>query len=487
MRGDQTGAELCPRLRGIENHHQAPSRVVGLHGQPFARSRRRIYQPGETVFPTPDFAQHPIAQPQDVHGHHPRNLLSEHPHGNSRFILTGAMIARVQPLTSTRAVRGPFDYRLRVDQTHVEIGSLLRVPFGGRRTFGVVVDLAEHSDLAPERLAEPDAVLAIGVPADLLTLAHWMEHEYCSTFSRAVSLVLAPGATTGARPKRSLVAELTPAGSHALANGANLTERQRTLLLDLQRRGPTVAAELGTPGLRRLENRGLVSLASQVMRRRPPRHQLTSTSSTPPVLNPEQQQALAPILSALQARTDGPREFLLHGVTGSGKTEIYLEAVQATLAAGAGAIVLVPEISLTPQALARFQARLGDVVAVMHSGMSEGARHDEWLRLRSGEARVCVGPRSAVFAPLARIGLIVVDEEHEGSYKHEGDPRYDARTVAEHRAVRAWRRAARGQRHPSAGERSVAAAAAPARPDRRAPAPAGGDPRHARRAPSAAS
>ena len=97
-------------------------------------------------------------------------------------------------------------------------------------------------------------------------------------------------------------------------------------------------------------------------------------------------------------------------------------------------IILVPEIALTPQALARFQARFGDVVAVMHSGMSDGKRHDEWLRLARGEARVCVGPRSAVFAPLADIGLIVVDEEHESSYKHESDPRYDARTVARQRA-----------------------------------------------------
>jgi primosomal protein N' (replication factor Y) len=108
--------------------------------------------------------------------------------------------------------------------------------------------------------------------------------------------------------------------------------------------------------------------------------------------------------------------------------------VEATLAAGRSAIVLVPEIALTPQALQRFEARFGDVVAVLHSALGQGERYDEWQRLIRGEARVCVGPRSAVFAPLSDIGLIVVDEEHEGSYKHEGDPRYDARTVAEHRA-----------------------------------------------------
>ena len=350
------------------------------------------------------------------------------------MLLREPLIARVEPLTSTRAVRGPFDYRLREDQAHVEVGSLLRVPFGGRKTFGIVVDLAERSELAPERLAEPDAVLPVGIPADLLSLARWLAREYCSTFARALSLVLAPGARTGARPKRALVAELTGEGTRALSAGDALTERQRTLLADLQRRGPTVAAELGTPALRRLETRGLVSLAPRAMRRRPAQHHLSSVSSSPPTLNQEQGHALEAILGALRGDRNRPREFLLHGVTGSGKTEIFLQAVSATLAAGASAIVLVPEISLTPQALARFQARLGDVVAVMHSGMSEGARHDEWLRLCRGEAGVCVGPRSAVFAPLSRIGLVIVDEEHEGSYKHEGDPRYDARTVAEHRA-----------------------------------------------------
>ena len=340
-------------------------------------------------------------------------------------------IARVEPLTLTRAVRGPFDYRLRPEQSDVAVGALLRIPFGRRTTLGVVLGLATESEIAPERLAEPDAVLPPGVPADLVELAGWIAEQYCSTPARALTLVLPPGAAGGARRRRVLVAELTDAGAQALGDGATLTDRQRSALEALERDGPAVAATLGTPTLRRLETRGLVQLESSTRARRPASVAIGRRLDGAPELTGEQRDALDAVLTA---GGDAPRRFLLHGVTGSGKTEVYLRAVQETLAAGRGAIVLVPEIALTPQTVGRFQARFGDVVAVLHSGLGQGERRDEWLRLRSGEARVCVGPRSAVFAPLADIGLIVVDEEHDASYKHEGDPRYDARTVAVRRA-----------------------------------------------------
>ena len=342
-------------------------------------------------------------------------------------------IARVEPLTLTRAVRGPFDYRLRPEQSDVGVGSLLRVTFNHRTTLAVVLELATESELAPERLAEPDAVVPPGVPADLVALAGWIAREYCSTRARALTLVLPPG-TTGrvVSRKRALVAELTSAGARALRGEGPLNDRQRVVLEALERDGPTVAAALGTPMLRRLERRGLVAMALSDQRRRPASTVIGRRLAGAPALTGEQQAALDAVLGALRAGAGG--RFLLHGVTGSGKTEVYLRAVQETLAAGRGAIVLVPEIGLTPQTVGRFQARFGDVVAVLHSGLGLGERHDEWLRLHSGEARVCVGPRSAVFAPLADVGLIVVDEEHDASYKHEGDPRYDARSVAFRRA-----------------------------------------------------
>jgi primosomal protein N' (replication factor Y) len=152
----------------------------------------------------------------------------------------------------------------------------------------------------------------------------------------------------------------------------------------------------------------------------------------PASLSESQQGALARIVEQLDAGESA--NFLLYGATGSGKTEVYLQACAAALARGRGAIVLVPEIALTPQALGRFRARFGDRIAVLHSALTEAERRDERARIARGEAPIVLGARSAVFAPVARLGVICVDEEHDPSYKQESDPRYDARTVAAKRA-----------------------------------------------------
>jgi primosomal protein N' (replication factor Y) (superfamily II helicase) len=352
-------------------------------------------------------------------------------------------IAKVEPLTTARALRGPFDYRLPPEMADLKVGSVVRVPFGHRRrTLGVVVELAETSALPPERLAEPLEALEAGVPPELVRLGLWAAREYCSTPARGLGLVLPPGTGSGGqrvRKRTELRAELTAAGEEALAGGGRLGARQRAALEAL-RTGEMSASELAAAVgadrgvLRRLEERGLIATRDSRLRRRPQEVEVGAAGGRPELLA-EQERAVAEIVAALDGEADAPRELLLHGVTGSGKTEVYLAAVEAALAQGRGAIVLVPEIGLAPQAVARFRARLGDRVAVLHSALSGGERYDEWLRLREGEASVCVGPRSAVFAPVHDIGLIAIDEEHDPSYKQEGDPSYDARTVARRRAA----------------------------------------------------
>jgi primosomal protein N' (replication factor Y) len=356
------------------------------------------------------------------------------------------VIAKVEPLTPARALRGPFDYRLPSGMEGVEVGSMLVVPFGRQRLLGVVVGLADRSDVPPERLVEPLKALGRGVPAELVRLGLWVAEEYCSTPARGLALVLPPGTGTGRAPpvgiRRALVAELTAAG-RAAAEGADgfgrLGERQRAAL-DALAAGPLPAASVardiggGHSTLRSLEGRGLVALVSTEQRRRPQIEGVGAIGAATAPLTDAQRAALGTIEERLDG---GGGRLLLHGVTGSGKTEVYLQAVSAALARGRSAIVLVPEIALTPQTAGRFERRFGDEVAILHSKLSAGERHDEWLRLRRGEARVCIGPRSAVFAPVRDLGLVVVDEEHDGSYKQEGDPRYDARRVAERRAEQA--------------------------------------------------
>ncbi len=346
-------------------------------------------------------------------------------------------MVKVEPITTARVLRGPFDYEAPAGAV---VGTRLIVPFGRRDVPGVVTGLARDSE---HELAAPRRVLDPPLPRDLVELAFWLADEYCSTPARALAL-LAPH--PGARAKTALYATRLEVASRPLTAATKdiessisdahrprsttrraeprLSDAQRALLASLPRFcGPDTAA------LRRLEARGLVRIAPRVVRRAPV-HLSVGAERPQPALTPAQLAAIAAIAGAAPGEP-----LLLHGVTGSGKTEVYLRAAADTLARGRSVIVLVPEIGLTPQIVARFVARFGDTVAVLHSRLGPGERHDEWLRLRRGEARICVGPRSAVFAPLDDLGLIVVDEEHDASYKHEGDPRYDARRVAALRAA----------------------------------------------------
>ena len=242
-------------------------------------------------------------------------------------------------------------------------------------------------------------------------------------------------ARTKARTER--VARLN-AESQAAAD-AVVRAPAKAKIVALLHAGPRSIAELRAEGasaaaLRELEKAGVIVVDKKPMAL----HALAGggmhADAAPPQLTDEQQAAVAKIVTATRT---GFASFLLFGITGSGKTEVYLHVIHDVLADGKTAIVLVPEISLTPQLAARFRARFGDLVAVLHSGLSARDRHDEWQRLRRGQARIAVGARSAVFAPLSNVGVIIVDEEHDGSFKQEEGVRYHARDVAVVRAQRA--------------------------------------------------
>jgi primosomal protein N' (replication factor Y) (superfamily II helicase) len=356
-------------------------------------------------------------------------------------------IAKVEPLTTARALRGPFDYRIPRGMEGVRVGSLLVVPFGRRRIQGLVVDVVPTSDLPDERLVEPLECLEAGVPPELVDLGLWVAERYCSTPARGLALVLPPGTGTartaaGARSRELLEAELTHEGRRVLRPDATRLGPRQHAALQALANGPLLVADLsaraqiGHGGLKSLSSRGLVKVSARAIRRRPAAVERGGASSAQAssrlTLTQAQREALDAVTAALRERRHA--QMLLHGVTGSGKTEVYLRAAALALELGRAAIVLVPEIALTPQTTRRFEDRFGERVAVLHSKLGMGERYDEWQRLRRGEARVCVGPRSAVFAPLRDVGLIVVDEEHDPAYKQESDPRYDARRVAARRA-----------------------------------------------------
>lgn len=328
-------------------------------------------------------------------------------------------VARVQPLTTARAVRGPFDYDLPAGDerwAEVGVGSVLVVPFGPQRLRGVVVELAESSE---HRLRAPLEVEEARLAPELVALALWTAEDVVSTPARCLELLLPPRGTGALR-------RLWAEAARVPQEGERLTAGQAAALGRL----PGWAGD-DLAVLRRLERRGLVTVGPRDRVRTPAA--LRGADGAPagagPGLNADQAAAVA----AIDGAAAGER-LLLHGVTGSGKTEVYLHAAEHALHRDGGVLVLVPEIGLTPQTVARFRARLGDTVAVLHSRLSAGERRDEWWRLRRGQARVVVGPMSAVWAPVRDVRLVIVDEEHDPAFRHDGDPRYDARRVAAKRA-----------------------------------------------------
>ena len=354
------------------------------------------------------------------------------------------MIARV---TLDLAVRREFDYLIPNElEQNVCDGTRVKVPFGSREILGVVTAVLSESPHSNLR----EIIKIVGgqalVTPPILKLVRWIAEYYCCAPEIAMKAVL-PDAVRKEEEgwrERLYVRALPQHGELP-----KLTKRQEDLWaiieewreLPLQEFLRLAGTTSGT--IRKLEDKGLVSIAPQISERDPyAKEHILPTN--PLKLNDQQLVALNNIVKSIDClnspenRTDknkGNHVFLLHGVTGSGKTEVYLQAIAHALEQGKGAIVLVPEISLTPQTVERFKARfshgpLQTLVAVLHSHLSSGERHDEWHKIRQGRARIVIGARSAVFAPVDPLGLVIVDEEHEHSYKQEEAPRYNARDLA---------------------------------------------------------
>jgi len=343
------------------------------------------------------------------------------------------MIARV---SLEIALRKEFDYSIPAELAgQIDVGSRVQVPFGPRKILGVVTAIAEesgHANLKPILKVIGAQTL---VTPKVLKLARWIGEYYCCAPEIALKSVLPEAVRkedAGWR-ERLFVRALSVVGEFP-----KLPKRQQEVWNIVEERRELPLAELlgltktTAATVRKLEDRGLVSITSEVSERDPyARETILPTQNI--VLNPAQAVALGEVTKAMDGAIS--KTFLLHGVTGSGKTEIYLQAIAHALEQGKGAIVLVPEISLTPQTVERFKARfssgkLQTLVAVLHSHLSAGERHDEWHKIRQGRARIVIGARSAIFAPVEPLGLIIVDEEHEHTYKQEEAPRYHARDVA---------------------------------------------------------
>ena len=347
----------------------------------------------------------------------------------------------------------------------VEVGCAVLVPFGRRQAVGFVIDVFEAglpgdetwpSGLDARKLKS--IVRGLSKPyfdEEGAACAQWLANRYIAPLSSCVRLFTPPGGVPRMvhgrdgrwRLEEQKVGEVDDrwviAGPELSAFEPRKNAVRQEAIVAAVRTGELRVSELSaqmgaiSSTLRALESKGVVRIVRRRrMRGTPDGAHAASTPIASDGFTPSPKPALTPGQESALAAIDRAREHacgevvVVDGVTGSGKTELYLRAIEKTLAEGRTACVLVPEISLTPQTVGRFRGRFGDMVAVMHSRMSQGERYDQWDFIKSGAARVVVGARSALFTPLSNIGLIVIDEEHEGSYKQDSAPRYDAREVA---------------------------------------------------------
>ena len=354
----------------------------------------------------------------------------------------GAMYAQVIVDIVHEAVDRTFIYRIPENMT-LEPGQRVEVPFGHQTKEGIVLALTSECTLeegkvrsVSRKLEEYPAVLK-----DLIALAqHMAEDAHCPLAETLRLMIPAQMRGNRVRPQMQTMLQLAiPADQveQAAAEQGRSLKRKMILLLLADGKPCTMksiqeAVHDPREAARQLEAAGLIRVWEEESLRIPG-NSLHSDRSREPDLTPEQEEVLQELIPAMD---EGKGKFLLHGVTGSGKTEVFIRLVRHALETDRSAMILVPEIALTPQMVDWFRARFGSIAAVLHSRLTPGERYDEWRRIRQGKARVVIGARSAVFAPLEKPAVLIIDEEHETTYLSDRHPRYDAREIAAWRAER---------------------------------------------------
>ena len=353
------------------------------------------------------------------------------------------MYCEVYLLDTPYHIDRPFDYLCNDD---LKVGSFVRVPFG-RANFhrtAVVTRIKEQSE--GEKLKSVHSVYdeAFSLSGEMLSLCMFIKQHTLCTFGEAVRCMIPQGAlqeNPNVKVKKTCVLMLSPEQTDALllakGRAGVSSEGQREILRFLRDIGSADYEVLrDMPGvsytnIRALADKGLIKILESESIRNPYAEYARIRNNQPIMLSPAQQTAYDSIEAELLAPE--ARAALLFGVTGSGKTKVIMKAIDRTLAEGKSVIMLVPEISLTPQTVNIFCTRYGERVAVIHSSLSKGERFDAWRRIKRGDVDLVIGTRSAIFAPLQNIGMIVIDEEHEHTYKSESDPKYHARDIAAYR------------------------------------------------------
>lgn len=353
-------------------------------------------------------------------------------------ILGGEMVAEVIIDTSVKSLNKTFDYEIPTDLSDkVIVGSRVFVPFGNQKNLeeGIVVKIKEMSEY---KVKEIKGLQKEQIKSEYISLAKWMSYRYFCNIAECLKLMLPPGRTAKDITKR--VNEKTvncfeinkseDEIKEALDNNLIRSEKQKNVLEYLLNNGKSTMSDIqlfndaSLAVVNSLVKKGFVRKEIEKVSRNPFVHKI-GVKSVDLELTNEQQLAYNSIKNS--------GEYLIYGITGSGKTEIYLQLIEKMLKQGKSSIMLVPEISLTPQTIDRFIARFGEEeIAVLHSKLSTGERFDEWNKIKDGKAKIIIGARSAIFAPAQNLGLIVIDEEHDESYQSEASPRYDSIEVAEY-------------------------------------------------------